>query len=93
MTAVSQPAIYVASLAAIEKLRAEEGDVRFPCPHSRTPPSHRQLQADRISAHIDTSHAQSILYQLLKSSTGKPSSVTFQQPITVLASCSAKHDG
>lgn len=27
-TAVSQPAIYVASLAAVEKLRAEEGDVR-----------------------------------------------------------------
>lgn len=26
-TAVSQPAIYVASLAAIEKLRAESGDV------------------------------------------------------------------
>lgn len=27
-TAVSQPAIYVASLAAVEKLRAEGGDVR-----------------------------------------------------------------
>ena len=29
-TAISQPAIYVASLAAVEKLRAEEGDVRSP---------------------------------------------------------------
>lgn len=27
-TAVSQPAIYVASLAAVEKLRADEGQVR-----------------------------------------------------------------
>ena len=27
-TAISQPAIYVASLAAIEKLKAEQGDVR-----------------------------------------------------------------
>ena len=29
-TAISQPAIYVASLAAVEKLRAEGGDVRIP---------------------------------------------------------------
>lgn len=32
-TAVSQPAIFVSSLAAIEKLRSEEGDVR-PCSHT-----------------------------------------------------------
>ena len=43
-TVISQPAIYVASLAALEKLRQDEGEVIFlPCEHAKVqqcPQSH-----------------------------------------------------